>query len=37
MVFNESNIVGAKIDKLTSMIGKLSTQNRWPKQFKLRV
>ena len=27
VVFNESNVIGAKIDKLTSMIGKLSTWN----------
>ena len=37
VLFNESNVKGAKIDKLTSMLGKLSTQNRQSKPFKLRV
>ena len=37
VVFNESNVIGAKIYKLTSIIGNLSTQNRWSKPFKLRV
>ena len=33
-MFNESNIIGADIDNLTSMLGKLSTQNRQSKPFK---
>ena len=37
VVFNESNIIGAKIDTLTSMLGKLSTQNRQSKSIKQRV
>ena len=34
---NESNIIGAKIDKLTSTVGKFFTQNRQSKPFKPRV
>ena len=34
VVFNESNVIGSMTDKLTSMIGKLSTQNRQTKPFK---
>ena len=37
VVFIESNITGSKIDKLTSMLGKLSTHNRQSKQFKPRI
>ena len=37
VVFNECNVIGAKIDKLTSMLGKLSTQNRQSKPFNPRV
>ena len=37
VVFNESNVVGHKIDKPTSMIGNLSTQHRQSKPFKPRV
>ena len=36
-VFNESNVKGAKIDKVTSMLGKLSTQNSQLKLFKPRI
>ena len=35
--FNKSNIIGAKIDKLTSIIGKLTTQKRQSNPFKPRV
>ena len=28
VVFNESKVIGDKIDKLTSMVGKLSTQKK---------
>ena len=34
VVFNEGNVIGARIDKFTSMLGKLSTQNRQSKPFK---
>ena len=37
MLFNENNVVGAKIDRLTSMIGKLITQHKLSKPFKPRV
>ena len=37
VVFNKSSAVGAKIDKLTSMIETLSTHNRQAKAFKSRV
>ena len=37
VVFNERNVICAKIDKLISMIGKLSTQNRQSKPFRPRV
>ena len=37
VVFNEINVIVAKIDKRTSMLGKLSTQNRQSKPFKPRV
>ena len=37
VVLNESNVLGAKIDKLTAMIGKVFTQNRQLKPFKPRV
>ena len=37
VVFNESNVIGAKIDNLTSMLGNLSTQNGQPKPFKPQV
>ena len=40
-VLNESNVImrviGSKIDKFTSMLGKLSIQNRQSKSFKPRV
>ena len=37
VVFNESNIICAKIDKLASLLGKLSTHNRQSKPTKLKV
>ena len=37
VVFNESNKISVKFDKLKSMLGKVSTQNRQSKAFKLRV
>ena len=37
VMFNEGNIIGAKIDNLTSMLGKLCTQNRHSKPLKPRV
>ena len=37
VVFNENNAIGAKIDKLSSMLGKLSTHNRQSKPFKPRM
>ena len=37
VVFNESNIMDAKIDKPTFMLGKLSTQNRQSNPFKSRL
>ena len=37
IVFNENNVLGATIDKLTSILGNLSTQNRQSKPFKPRV
>ena len=37
LLFNESNVKGAKIDKLAIMLGKLSTQNRQSKPFKPRM
>ena len=36
-VFGESYIIDAKIDKLTSLLGKVSTQNRQSKPFKPSV
>ena len=37
VVFHENNIIGAKIDKLTSMIGKLYTKYRQLKPKRSRV
>ena len=37
VIFNKINVKVAKIDKLTSMLGKLSIHNRQAKQFKPRV
>ena len=37
IAFNKSNLMGAKIDKFTSMVEKLSTQHRQSKPFKPRV
>ena len=37
VVFNESNIISAKIDMLTLMLGKLLTQNRQSKPMKPRL
>ena len=37
VVLNGSNVIGAKIDKLTSMLGKLSTENMQSKPFKVKV
>ena len=34
LAFNESNIIGANFDKFTSMLGKVSTQNRQSKPIK---
>ena len=33
IVLNEGNVIAAKIDKLTSMLGKLSTKERQSKPF----
>ena len=33
-MFNDNNVIGAKTDKLTSRLGKISTQNRQSKPFK---
>ena len=37
VMFNKINVIGAKIDKFTSMLGKLSIHNRQAKPFKPRV
>ena len=37
VAFNERNVIGAKINNLKSMLGKLSTQNRQSNPFKPRV
>ena len=37
VVFDESNMIGDKINKLASVLGKLSTQNRQSKPFKQRI
>ena len=37
VVFNEGNVMGTNIDKLTSILGKLSIWNSQSKPFKLRV
>ena len=37
VVFKESNLTAALIEKLTSMLGKLSTENRQLKPFRPRV
>ena len=36
VVFNESNVIGAMIDKLTCILGMFSTQNRMSKPYKPR-
>ena len=37
VVFKENNELDAKIDKITSMIGNISSKNRQAKPFKPRV
>ena len=37
LMFNGSNVIGPKLEKLTSMQGKLTPQNRQSKLFKPRV
>ena len=37
VMFDESNIIGAKIEKCISMIEKLSTHHKQSKSFKARV
>ena len=36
-MLEESNVMGAKIDKLTSILGNLSTQNMQSKPFEQRI